>query len=99
MLDSTLTVKQHVIKVCHTACYELKHISSVRSYLTKDAAKKLGAFCALSRLLQFASHARSSLCYLTNAKSLELRRTFCSQSTAPQTLHISPTATSLAPDF
>ena len=43
-------MKQHVIKVCQTAGYELKRISSVRSYLTEDATKTLVTSCVLSRL-------------------------------------------------
>ena len=43
-------MKQHVIKVCQTAYYELKRISSVRSYLTEDATKQLVTSCVLSRL-------------------------------------------------
>ena len=50
ILDSNLTMKQHVIKVCQTAHYELKLISSIRSYLTEDATKKLVTSCVLSRL-------------------------------------------------
>ena len=50
ILDSNLTMKQHVIKVCQTAHYELKLISSIRSYLTEDATKKLATSCVLSRL-------------------------------------------------
>ena len=40
ILDSNLTMKQHVIKTCQTAYYELKRISSIRRYLTEDAAKQ-----------------------------------------------------------
>ena len=50
ILDPNLTMKQHVIKTCQTAYYELKHISSIRRYLTEDAAKHLVTFCILSRL-------------------------------------------------
>ena len=50
ILDSNLTMKQHVIKTCQTAYYELKRISSIRRYLTEDAAKQLVTFCVLSRL-------------------------------------------------
>ena len=50
ILDSNLTVKQHVIKICQTAYYELKRISSIRRYLTEDAAKQLVTSCVLSRL-------------------------------------------------
>ena len=50
ILDSNLTMKQHVIKICQTAYYELKRISSIRRYLTEDAAKQLVTSCVLSRL-------------------------------------------------
>ena len=50
ILDSNLTMKQHVIKTCQTAYYELKRISSIHRYLTKDAAKQLVTSCVLSRL-------------------------------------------------
>ena len=50
ILDSNLTMKQHVIKTCQTACYELKRISSSRRYLTEDAAKQLVTSCVFSRL-------------------------------------------------
>ena len=48
--DSNFTMKQHVIKTCQTAYYELKRISSIRRYLTEDAAKQLVTSCVLSRL-------------------------------------------------
>ena len=50
ILDSNLTMKQHIIKTCQTAYYELKCISSIRRYLTEDAAKQLVTSCVLSRL-------------------------------------------------
>ena len=50
ILDSKLTMKQHVIKICQTAYYELKRISSIRRYLTEDAAKQLVTSCVLSTL-------------------------------------------------
>ena len=34
-------MKKHVIKICQTAYFELKRISSIRSFLTEDAAKTL----------------------------------------------------------
>ena len=43
-------MKQHVIKICQTAYYELKRISSIRRYPTEDAAKQLVTSCVLSRL-------------------------------------------------
>ena len=45
ILDFDLTMKQHVIKICQTAYYELKRISSIRRYLTEDAAKQLVTSC------------------------------------------------------
>ena len=50
ILDSNLTMKQHVIKIYQTAYYELKRISSIRRYLREDAAKQLVTSCVLSRL-------------------------------------------------
>ena len=47
---TNLTMKQHVIKICQTAYYELKCISSIHRYLTEDAAKQLVTSCVLSRL-------------------------------------------------
>ena len=49
-LDSDLITKQHVIKICQSAYLELKHISSIRQYLTKAATKTLVNSCILSRL-------------------------------------------------
>ena len=43
-------MKQHIIKICQTAYYELKRISSIHRYLTEDAAKQLVTSCVLSRL-------------------------------------------------
>ena len=40
-LDSNLSMKKHVIKFCQTAYFELKRLSSVRRFLTEDAAKTL----------------------------------------------------------
>ena len=50
ILDSNLTMKQHVIKICQIVYYELKRISSIRRYLTEEAAKQLVTSCVLSRL-------------------------------------------------
>ena len=43
-------MKKHVIKISQTACFELKRISSIRRFLTKDATKTLVTFYILSRL-------------------------------------------------
>ena len=50
ILDSNLTLKQHVIKICQTAYYEIKCISSIFRYLTEDAAKQLVTSCVMFRL-------------------------------------------------
>ena len=50
ILDSNLSMKKHVIKICQTAYFELKHISSIRRFLTEDAANTLVTSYILSRL-------------------------------------------------
>ena len=50
ILDSKLSMKKHVIKVCQTAYFELKRISSISRFLTEDSAKTLVASYLLSRL-------------------------------------------------
>ena len=47
ILDSKLSTKKHV---CQTAYFELKRISSIRRFLTEDAAKTLVISYILSRL-------------------------------------------------
>ena len=34
-------MKKHIIKICQTAYFELKRISSIRRFLTEDATKTL----------------------------------------------------------
>ena len=41
ILDSKLFTKKHVRKICQTAYFELKRISSIRRFLTEDATKTL----------------------------------------------------------
>ena len=48
--NSNLTIKQHVIKICQTACCELNCTNSICRYLTEDAAKQLVNSCVLSSL-------------------------------------------------
>ena len=50
ILDSNLSTKKHLIKICKTAYSELEHISSVRRFLTEYAAKTLATSYILSRL-------------------------------------------------
>ena len=103
IFDSNLTMKQHVIKICQTAYYELKRISSIRRYLTEDAAKQLvTSQCVLSRLDYCNSlliGTSSELCNSTNAESPKYYCTPHSQSSMTSKLHTSPTATPLAPNF
>ncbi|WP_294078915.1 hypothetical protein, partial [Thiolapillus sp.] len=50
ILDSELSTKKHVIKICQTAYFELKRISSIRRFLTEDATQTLVTSYILSRL-------------------------------------------------
>ena len=50
ILDSNLSVKKHVIKICQTAYFQLKRISSFRRFLTEDAANTLVTSDIVSRL-------------------------------------------------
>ena len=50
ILDSKLSTKKHIIKICQAAYFALKHISSIRRFLTEDAAKTLVTSHILSRL-------------------------------------------------
>ena len=49
ILDSKLSMKKHVIKICQTAYFEFKRISSIRKFLTEDTAKPFVTSCILSR--------------------------------------------------
>ena len=50
ILDSKLSMKKHVIKICQTAYFEVKLISSNRRFLTEDTTKTLVTSYILSRL-------------------------------------------------
>ena len=50
ILDSKLLTKKHVTKICQTAYFELKRISSIPRFLTEDATKTLVTSYILSRL-------------------------------------------------
>ena len=50
ILDSDLSMKKHIIRICQTAYFKLKHISSIRRFLTQDAAKTLVTSYILSWL-------------------------------------------------
>ena len=49
-LDSTLSMKDHVLNICKLSYYELRRISSVRRLLTLEATKTLVCSFVLSRL-------------------------------------------------
>ena len=87
-------MKQHVIKICQTAYYELKRINSIRRYLKENAAKLLVTSCVLSRLDYWNSllMGQWELCNSTNAESPKYCCTPHSQSSTPSELHTSPTA-------
>ena len=50
ILDSELSMKKHVIKICQTPYFDLKRISSIRRFLTEDATKTLVTSYILSWL-------------------------------------------------
>ena len=50
ILDSKLSMKKHIIKICQTAYFELKHISSICRFPTEDATKTLVTSYILSWL-------------------------------------------------
>ena len=50
ILDSKLSMKKHIIKICQTAYFELKLISSNHRFLTEDTTKTLVTSYILSRL-------------------------------------------------
>ena len=50
IIDSDLSMKQHIIKTCKAAYIEIRRISSILQYLTEDATKTLAKPCILSRL-------------------------------------------------
>ena len=50
IIDSNLSMKQHTIRTRKAAYIEIRHISSIRQYLTEDGTKTLVSSCILSRL-------------------------------------------------
>jgi hypothetical protein len=50
VMDSNLSMKKHIAKVCQTCYFEIRRISSIRRFLTVDATKTLVTSCILSRL-------------------------------------------------
>ena len=50
ILDSELSMKKQVMKICQTAYFELKRISSIRRFLTEDVTQTIVTSYILSRL-------------------------------------------------
>ena len=55
ILDTKLSMKKPVIKICQIAYFELKRISSVRRFLTEDAAKILVTSSNKSSRLEYCN--------------------------------------------
>ena len=52
ILDSKLSTKKHVVKICQTAYFKLKRISSIRRFLIEDATKTCYFLYPLTAWLQ-----------------------------------------------
>ena len=50
LLDSTLSLHQHVLNICRSAFFELRRINSIRNFLSTDAVKTLVCSLVLSRI-------------------------------------------------
>ena len=100
MIDSKLSMKTHVIKICQTAYFDLKRISSIRRFLTEDATKILVTSYILSRL----DYCNCLLVGTPNSviqppENLELCCKTCSLGTQSPQLNTSPGKTALASHF
>ena len=94
ILDSNITMKQHISKTCQTAYYELKRISSIPRYLTEDAAKQLATSCVLSIL----DYCNSLLLGTPNSEIQPMQKV--QKHHAIKTAHLSySNTTALAPNF
>ena len=49
-LDSSLSLRQHILNVCRNSYFQLRRIASVRHYLTEDTTKTLVCSFVLSQL-------------------------------------------------
>ena len=94
ILDSKLSMKKHVIKICRTAYFELKHISSIRN---QDSCYFLYPLTA--RLLQLSPHGYTWFCHPTSTENPELCCKTCSLGTPSPPLNTSPGKTALASHF
>ena len=64
-------MKEHINKACQMAYWELRRISSIRQYLTEDAAKTLAVSLVLSRL-DYGNCFLAGVFYINSQKSLSL---------------------------
>ena len=104
ILDSKLSMicmKKHIIKICQTAYFELKRISSIRRFLTEDTTKILVTSYILSRLDYCNSllmGTPNSIIQLSTENS-ELCCKTCSLGTPSPPLNTSAGKTALASHF
>ena len=70
ILDSNLSMKKHVIKICLAAYFELKHISSIRRVLSEDAAKTLPTSYILALTAWLLQLSQSSWVHLILSSNL-----------------------------
>ena len=87
IFDSKLSMKKHAIKICQTAYFELKRISSIRRFLTEDAAKT----CYFLYPLTIADYCNCHLILSSNLsrKFKTLMQDSFSWQTATTTRHLS----------
>ena len=101
ILDSKLSMKKHVIKICQTAYFELKRIGSIRRFLTEDATKTLVTSYILSRLdycnCLLMGTPNSAIQPLQKIQNFAART--CSHGTPSPPLNTSPGKTALASHF
>ena len=64
ILDSKLSMKKQVIKICHTTYFELKHISLICRFLTEDATKIQGNTAVYGVTSYILSHLHYCNCLL-----------------------------------
>ena len=100
ILDSKLSMKKHVIKICQTAYFEFKRISSIRRFLTEDATKTLVTSYIPSRLATATVSSRvHRILSSTSPENSELCCKTCSLGTPSPPLNTSPGKTALASHF
>ena len=69
-LDQTLSMEDHISSVCHACFLQLRRISSVRPFLSKDAVVKLVTSTVISRL----DYCNSTLAAISSDQIARLQR-------------------------